>query len=53
MSNVVRFWKDIDVVVGVGVPVIGQNCFLDMTHIYSKFLVPLPSRKGRISSLLL
>lgn len=37
MANVVGSWKVIDVVVGVGVPVIGQNCFLDTMHIYSKF----------------
>lgn len=53
VSNAVGFRKVIDAVVGAGVPVIGHNCILDMTHIHSKFFGPLPSSIGSFSSSLL
>lgn len=53
VSNAVGFRKVIDAVVGAGIPVIGHNCVLDMTHIYSKFFGPLPSNMGSFSSSLL
>jgi poly(A)-specific ribonuclease len=33
-----------------GLPVIGHNCILDMTHLHSKFMTPLPSSAAQFSS---
>jgi poly(A)-specific ribonuclease len=50
VSEAVGFRKVIDAISESGLPVIGHNCILDMTHLHSKFMTPLPSSAARFSS---
>lgn len=50
VSNAVGFRKVLDAIAEAGLPVVGHNCILDMTHIYSKFVGPLPATSAEFSS---
>ncbi|KAG0616179.1 hypothetical protein M758_5G096300 [Ceratodon purpureus] len=50
ISHAVGFRKVLDAIVASGLPVVGHNCILDMTHIHSKFLGSLPATAADFSS---
>lgn len=50
VSHAVGFRKVLDAIVASGLPVVGHNCILDMTHIHSKFLGSLPATAADFSS---
>ena len=50
VSHAVGFRKVLDAIAASGLPVVGHNCILDMTHIHSKFLGPLPATAADFSS---
>ncbi|CAK9206078.1 unnamed protein product [Sphagnum jensenii] len=50
VSEAVGFRKVIDAISESGLPVIGHNCILDMLHLHSKFMTPLPSSAAQFCS---
>lgn len=50
VSHAVGFRKVLDAIAASGLPVVGHNCILDMTHIHSKFLSSLPATAADFSS---
>ncbi|CAK9195023.1 unnamed protein product [Sphagnum troendelagicum] len=50
LSEAVGFRKVIDAISESDLPVIGHNCILDMMHVHSKFMAPLPSSVAKFSS---
>lgn len=50
VSEAVGFRKVLDSIAESGIPVIGHNCILDMTHIHSKFMGPLPPTIGQFAA---
>ncbi len=46
VTSAVGVRKIVDAIAGAGLPIVGHNCYLDLMHVYAKFMGDLPSSLG-------